>query len=92
MGRNRSGAFVKVINPETLLTSHEAGKLIQFNPTSVNKWIEEDRIPAFRTPGGHRRIKASDLVAFLDEHKMPVPEKLFGAKVLDKAPAKKSAK
>jgi CheY-like chemotaxis protein len=64
------------IDPDTLLTSHQVGGLIQVNPTSVNKWVEEGLIPAFRTPGGHRRIKAIDLIAFLDAHKMPIPRDL----------------
>ncbi len=66
----------KPIDPDTLLTSHQVGGLIQVNPTSVNKWVEEGLIPAFRTPGGHRRIKAADLIAFLDAHKMPIPRNL----------------
>lgn len=66
----------ELIQSDTLLTSHEVGGLIQVNPTSVNKWVEEGLIPAFRTPGGHRRIKAADLLSFLDAHKMPVPREM----------------
>src|SRR5262245_39489695 len=64
--------------PETdqLFTSHEVGDLLQVNPSSVNKWISEGRIPAFRTPGGHRRIRAVDLIEFLRTHKMPIPVSL----------------
>lgn len=65
--------------PDSLLTSHQAGTLLQVNPSSINKWVKEGRIPAFRTPGGHRRIRAGDLVAFLSQHDMPVPKDLEGA-------------
>lgn len=65
--------------PDSLLTSHQAGTLLQVNPSSINKWVKEGRIPAFRTPGGHRRIRAGDLVAFLAQHDMPVPRDLEGA-------------
>jgi excisionase family DNA binding protein len=68
----------KDIEPDTLLTSHEVGGLIQVNPTSVNKWVADGLIPAFRTPGGHRRIRASDLISFLDAHKMPIPREIEG--------------
>lgn len=68
----------KEIEPDTLLTSHEVGGLIQVNPTSVNKWVADGLIPAFRTPGGHRRIRAIDLVSFLDAHKMPIPREIEG--------------
>lgn len=67
------------IDAEQLLTSHEVGALLQVNPSSVKKWVNEGRIAAFRTPGGHRRIRAADLVDFLDEHKMPIPRSLAGA-------------
>jgi CheY-like chemotaxis protein len=42
----------------------------------VKKWIDAGLIVAFRTPGGHRRIRAADLVDFLDAHKMPIPRHL----------------
>jgi excisionase family DNA binding protein len=67
------------IEPEQLLTSSEVGALLQVNPSSVKKWVNDGRIVAFRTPGGHRRIRAADLVAFLDLHKMPIPRSLFAA-------------
>ena len=61
---------------DKLLTSHQVGELLQVNPSSINKWVNDGRIQAFRTPGGHRRIRVGDLVAFLDKHKMPVPRSL----------------
>ena len=61
---------------DSLLTSYQVGELLQVNPSSVNKWVKDGRIAAFRTPGGHRRIKAGDLVAFLTLHKMPIPSAL----------------
>lgn len=67
------------LRADTLLTSYQVGALLQVNPSSVNKWVKDGRIPAFRTPGGHRRIRAGDLVAFLNEHKMPVPTSLASA-------------
>ena len=64
------------LTPEQLLTSYQVSKLLQVNPTSVNKWIKDERLKAFRTPGGPRRIQAMDLVAFLEEHQMPLPKEL----------------
>ena len=69
----------ETIAPESLLTSYQVGSLLQVNPSSVNKWVKDGRIPAFRTPGGHRRIRAADLVAILQEHSMPVPQSLHNA-------------
>lgn len=67
------------IDADSLLTSYQVGSLLQVNPSSVNKWVKDGRIPAFRTPGGHRRIRAADLVSFLKSHQMPVPTSLANA-------------
>ena len=67
------------ILPDSLLTSYQVGGILQVNPSSVNKWVKDGRIPAFRTPGGHRRIRAVDLISFLHNHQMPVPRLLAGA-------------
>jgi excisionase family DNA binding protein len=61
---------------ETLFTSHEVGGLLQMDPSSVVKWVNDGLLPAYRTPGGHRRIRQSDLLAFLRAHSMYVPPEL----------------
>lgn len=61
---------------DNLLTSSEVGNLLQVNPSSVKKWVNDGLLAAFRTPGGHRRIRASDLVDFLTRHRMPIPVEL----------------
>jgi excisionase family DNA binding protein len=67
------------IDPEHLLTSSEVGVLLQVNASSVKKWVNAGFLSAFRTPGGHRRIRAADLIDFLGRHRMPVPHALRGA-------------
>lgn len=69
----------ETITPDQLLTSTQVGSLLQVNPSSVKKWVNDGHIVAFRTPGGHRRIRAADLVVFLDHHKIPVPRLLSNA-------------
>lgn len=68
------------IRPGSLLTSHQAGALLQVNPSSINNWVRDGRLEAFRTPGGHRRIRAGDLVRFLQTHEMPIPTQLEAIK------------
>jgi excisionase family DNA binding protein len=67
------------LHADRLLTSHEVGDLLQVNPSSVKKWVNEGRIAAFRTPGGHRRIRVADLLDFLARHAMPIPRPLAAA-------------
>ncbi len=64
---------------DKLLTSHEVGSLLQISPSAVNKWVEAGHLHAFRTPGGHRRIRVGDLLTFLDSKKYPVPRALRSA-------------
>lgn len=62
-------------------TSHQVGGLLQVNPSSVVKWINDGLLHAFRTPGGHRRVAAAELVRFAQHHGMPVPNELQGLAV-----------
>jgi excisionase family DNA binding protein len=67
------------IDGETLLTSNEVGSLLQVNATTINKWVDAGNIPASRTVGGHRRIRVSDLLEFLERQQIPAPTRLVGA-------------
>src|SRR5262245_55861460 len=58
---------------KTIYTTHEISRLLQVNPRSVINWIEQDLLPSYRTPGGHRRIRHEDLLAFLRKHQIPMP-------------------
>ena len=61
---------------KNIFTTHEVSKLLQVNPRSVINWIEQDLLTSYRTPGGHRRIRQQDLLAFLRKHQIPVPSAL----------------
>ena len=50
--------------------------MLGVDPSSVANWVDQGLLKAHRTPGGHRRVITSDLVNFLREHKMPIPEEL----------------
>ena len=45
-------------------------------PLSIINWVNAGRLPAFRTPGGHRRIRREDLARFMRENGIPLPEEL----------------
>lgn len=64
---------------EQLYTTHDISRLLQVDPSTVSKWIDRGILVAFRTPGGHRRVRSGDLRSFLIAHEMPVPEELGGA-------------
>lgn len=61
-----------------VLTVYQASKYCSVSPKTISNWIDEGHINAFRTVGGHRRIRKEDLDAFLRKQGMPVPAALDG--------------
>jgi excisionase family DNA binding protein len=47
------------------LTLGQAAKHLGVAQSTIRKWSDSGRVPAFYTPGGHRRYRRSDLDAFL---------------------------
>jgi excisionase family DNA binding protein len=68
------------MNAKSIYTTHEVSRLLHVNPRSVINWIEQSLLPSYRTPGGHRRIRRDDLLAFLRKHQIPTPESLVEGK------------
>jgi excisionase family DNA binding protein len=52
-------------------STHEAARICRVTPMTVIRWIEDGRIAAFKTAGGHRRIQRPDLEAFCRERGIP---------------------
>jgi excisionase family DNA binding protein len=69
---------------ERTYTTFQIADFCNVRPTTVIKWANQSRIKAYTTPGGHRRIKESDLLDFLKKYNIPVPSELTdgGKKVL----------
>jgi excisionase family DNA binding protein len=66
--------------PSEWLTLGRAAEYLGVAQSTIRKWCDAGRVPAFTTPGGHRRFRKSDLDAFL-EHSRP------GALPSDNGPA-----
>jgi excisionase family DNA binding protein len=48
------------------LTLGQAAKYLGVAQSTIRKWSDQGRVPAFYTPGGHRRYRRRDLDAFLE--------------------------
>jgi excisionase family DNA binding protein len=48
------------------LTLGQAAKYLGVAQSTIRKWSDQGRVPAFYTPGGHRRYRRGDLDAFLN--------------------------
>lgn len=63
---------------KNLLTTYDIAQILSANRTTVIDWIEQGKLNAYRTPGGHRRVEKNDLICFLRTYKMPIPLSLQG--------------
>jgi len=61
---------------KAVFTTFEAAKLCHVSPLSIINWVNAGRLPAFRTPGGHRRIRREDLLLFMRDNGLPIPEEM----------------
>jgi excisionase family DNA binding protein len=48
------------------LTLGQAAKFLGVAQSTIRKWSDLGRVPAFYTPGGHRRYRRSDLETFIE--------------------------
>lgn len=54
-------------------TTREVGNFCGVDLTTVINWVNQGRLKAYKTAGGHRRIKLEDLKKFMNEFSMPFP-------------------
>ena len=64
------------MHEKPVFTTFDAAKLCHVSPLSIINWVNAGRLPAFRTPGGHRRIRREDLVRFMRDSGIPLPDQL----------------
>lgn len=53
--------------PEKLLTPKQVADRFAVDPKTVTRWARTGKLPSIRTPGGHRRYRASVVEAFAVE-------------------------
>ncbi|HEY8376681.1 MAG TPA: response regulator [Nannocystis sp.] len=52
-------------------STHDVARICCVTPTTVIRWIEDGLIPAFKTVGGHRRVRREDLERVCAERGIP---------------------
>lgn len=50
---------------ERFISPAQLSRALGLGESTVKRWVDQGRIPAEKTPGGHRRIRMSDAVALL---------------------------
>ena len=56
---------------DRVFTTVDVAKLCKVSLRTVIRWVDEGKLPSFRTPGGHRRVKEEDLRQFMGRYKIP---------------------
>jgi excisionase family DNA binding protein len=57
----------------TYFTTFQVAKFLGVSPPTVVNWVNSGMLTAHRTPGGHRRLRAQDVVVFAKAYNYPVP-------------------
>ena len=64
VGRDHASEFPQV---EELLTPGEVAGLFGVDPKTVSRWADAGKLDALRTLGGHRRYRAHEVHALLED-------------------------
>ncbi len=56
------------------LTPQQAADICGVDRTTMRRWLMDGMIPHSVTPGGWRRIAKNDLVEFMQDHAIPIPD------------------
>ncbi len=63
---------------QPVYTTFQISQYLSVDITTVMSWIDDGKLSAYKTPGGHRRVPHRDFIEFLNKYKMPIPEGLTG--------------
>jgi excisionase family DNA binding protein len=64
------------LTKDSLLTSFQVAQLAQRSVSTVLNWVRDGKLPASKTEGGHRRIRAEDVAELMVRRNLPIPEAL----------------
>jgi excisionase family DNA binding protein len=59
------------MNHKDIFTTHDVARLLSVDASTIIDWIDQNKLPGYRTPGGHRRVKKEDLSSFLKAYRLP---------------------
>ena len=57
-----------------IFTTYEISRLLSVDISTVINWINQEKLPAYRTPGGHRRVRKEDLFSFAKVYGIPLKD------------------
>ncbi len=77
--KQKWGSMLRHILEDKPLTTFEVSRICGVVHSTVSNWVDDGKLPAFKTPGGHRRVKKEALLLFLKLHQIPISEEILQA-------------
>lgn len=62
-----------------LISTKRAMQILGVGSTTIKRWADENKLPALKTVGGHRRFRLEDVESLLQHSVPPAPEALVNA-------------
>jgi len=53
---------------ELFLTTDDVSKMLHVGKSTIKRWTDEGKLKCFRTPGGHRKFKATNIEEFIQTY------------------------
>jgi excisionase family DNA binding protein len=63
--------WTKIMQPRRYLSPQQVAEALGVSVTTMKRWVDEGRLPAQRTAGGHRRILLCDVLRLVREGNWP---------------------
>jgi len=60
-GKHKPGPATESETSKDLLTTKQAADILGVGTTSIKRWSDEGKLPAYKTAGGHRRYRRADV-------------------------------
>lgn len=61
---------------DRVYTTMDLARACRVSLRTVIRWIDDGRLPSFRTPGGHRRVREEDFKQFLERYHIPFADEI----------------
>lgn len=67
------------LSKRDFVTVNSIANYCMVSPATVRRWIKDGKLHAIRLPGGHFRVTVQDLLDFLKQNLLPIPDELSQA-------------
>ena len=67
----------KRLSKRDFVTITSISSYCMVSPTTVRRWIKDGKLHAAKLPSGHFRVTVEDLMEFLQQNELTIPDELL---------------